>query len=79
MAKMKMLRLNLGQLLLWVGLLASVILIATMVGDFNKSRHLLNNLHIPILIAVIFLALADHVLRYWRWELLLKKVALKEA
>ena len=66
------------QLLGGIGLLAVLAFIITIIGDLNKTSHLLKNLHLTSALGVIVLALLDHFLRVWRWELLLKRVSVKE-
>ena len=66
------------QLLGAIGLLVVLAFIITIIGDLNKTSHLLKNLHLTSVLAVIILGLVDHFVRVWRWELLLKRVSEKE-
>jgi uncharacterized protein (TIRG00374 family) len=55
-----------------IGALASVIAIIAIVGDIRETGHLLARARRVHLVWVFLLALADHIVRYWRWEVLLK-------
>ena len=66
------------QLLGGIGLLAVLAFMITIIGDLNKTSHLLKNIHITSVLAVIILGLVDHFVRVWRWEILLKRVSEKE-
>ena len=55
-----------------IGALASVIAIIAIVGDIREAGHLLARARRVHLVWVVLLALADHIVRYWRWEVLLK-------
>lgn len=65
---------RLGALLTAIGLLAAVLVLATVVGDSSELKNLLRGLHWSSLIILVSLAILDHALRYWRWGLLLRRV-----
>ncbi|MBI2855959.1 MAG: flippase-like domain-containing protein [Chloroflexi bacterium] len=57
-----------------VGILVSLLLVVTMVGEVGNARHLLGELHWQSLVWLFPLALADHSLRFLRWHVLMKRV-----
>ncbi len=64
-----------GGLLAGIGILASILVVTAVLGDLPELGNLLSSLHWPSLILLILLAVVNHGLRYWRWEILLKRVA----
>ena len=64
-----------GALLAGIGILASILVVTAVLGDFPELGNLLGSLHWPSLILLLLLAVVNHGLRYWRWEILLKRVA----
>ena len=64
-----------GALLAGIGILTSILIITVVVGDLREIGGLLGGLHWPSLAMLALLAVVNHGLRYWRWELLLKRVA----
>ena len=64
-----------GTLLAGLGILVSVVVVAALVGDLSEFGHLWAELSWPIIICLLLLALVNHGLRYFRWQLLLKRVA----
>jgi len=66
---------RLGALMAGVGILTSILVVTVVVGDLPELRDLLAAIHWSSLIFLILLAVVNHGLRYWRWEILLKRVA----
>ncbi|MFC1977023.1 lysylphosphatidylglycerol synthase transmembrane domain-containing protein [Chloroflexota bacterium] len=66
---------RLGALLAAIGILAAILIITAVVGDAKEFNDLLGRLHWSSLIILLSLAIVNHALRYWRWELLLRRVA----
>ncbi len=64
-----------GALLAGVGILTSILAVILVVGDLREIRILWDELRWHSLVWVVPLAVANHGLRYWRWEILLKLVA----
>ena len=58
-----------------VGVLASLLVAAAMLGDLRRSWDLLGVLRWGFLACLVPLAILDHGLRYLRWEVLLSRVA----
>ena len=63
-----------GPLAMGAGVLISLLVVSTMVGDFRGIPHLAHGFYWPALAWMGLLALLDHGLRYWRWEKLLQRV-----
>jgi uncharacterized protein (TIRG00374 family) len=66
---------RIGGLLAGAGLIASILVVIIIVGDFNEMHILWDDFQWQYLIWVAFLALMNHGLRYWRWDLLLRRVS----
>jgi len=66
---------RLGALLAAIGILIAILVITAVVGDLKELSDLLGMLHWSSLIILLLLGVVDHGLRYWRWELLLRRVA----
>ena len=66
---------RLSALLAAIGILTAILIITAMVGDSKELNELLGRLHWSSLIILLSLAVINHALRYWRWELLLRRVA----
>lgn len=64
-----------GGLLAGVGILISIIVVVMVVGDLRELRSLWDALRWQSLVCLVLLAIVNHGLRYWRWELLLKQVS----
>lgn len=64
-----------GTLLMGIGICISIVLITTMAGDLQAMRDAWIGIHWPSLGLIGILALVNHGLRYWRWEILLKQIA----
>lgn len=64
-----------GALLAGIGILASILIVTAVVGDFREFRDLWGALRWQSLACLVLLAVVNHGLRYWRWETLLKRVA----
>jgi uncharacterized protein (TIRG00374 family) len=69
---------RLGSLLSAIGILAAVLIIISVTGDQIKLPNLLDKLHWSSLFILIPLGIANHFLRFWRWELLLARVSTKK-
>ena len=65
---------RLGALLAAIGILTAILIITAAVGDSKELNDLLGRLHWSSLIILVSLAVLNHALRYWRWELLLKRI-----
>ena len=64
-----------GALLAGGGIIVSIVVITAVVGDLQEIRCLWDMLRWHYLIWLLALAILDHGLRYWRWEILLRRVA----
>ena len=64
-----------GALFAALGLLISVIAVTFLIGDLHKVRVIWDELRWWNLLWVALLAVANHFVRYWRWNILLKRVA----
>ncbi len=64
-----------GTLLAGIGICVSIVLVIAIVGDMQEIRGLWDSFRWESLILIGFLAVANQGLRYWRWEILLKKAA----
>jgi len=69
---------RLGALLAAIGILTAILITSAILGDPKEFDDLLGRLHWSSLIILISLSIVNHVLRYWRWELLLRRVASSE-
>ena len=66
---------RIGALLAGVGILTSILAVTVVVGDLREIRMLWDGLRWQSFICLLLLALVNHGLRYWRWEILLKRVS----
>jgi len=66
---------RLGSLLIAIGILSAVLIIISVTGDQIELTNLLSELHWSSLFILIPLGIANHLLRFWRWELLLRRVS----
>ena len=66
---------RIGALLVSVGLIISIVMVTLLVFDLRQIQIIWRGLRWHILLCLIPLALVNHAVRYWRWELLLKKVS----
>ena len=64
-----------GALLTAIGILVAILMVVAVVTDTKEINDLLGRLHWSSLIILLSLAIINHALRYWRWELLLRRVA----
>ncbi len=64
-----------GNLLAGIGISVSLLLILAIASDFHEMRNVWATIKWQYLVLIAMLAVADHGLRYWRWKLLLKRVA----
>ncbi len=64
-----------GTLLAGVGICISIVLVTAMAGDLQVMRDAWTGIHWPSLVLIGILAIMNHGLRYWRWEILLKRAA----
>ena len=62
-------------LIVGLGSLILVLVAVGLAGDMGRSRHLLGSLRWELVIGVVLLAFLNYALRYWRWEVLLRRVA----
>ncbi len=69
---------RLSSLLAAIGILTAILVITAAVGDSKEFSNLLGRLHWSSLSIMMSLAIVDHALRYWRWELLLRRVASRD-
>lgn len=65
-------------LLAGVGVLASLLVAAAMMGDLRRSGDLVGALRWSWLSWLIPLAVVNHAVRYWRWETLLRQIASRD-
>ncbi|MCP4613255.1 MAG: flippase-like domain-containing protein [Planctomycetes bacterium] len=64
-----------GTLLAGIGICMSIVLVIAIVGDMQEISGFWGAFRWESLILIGLLAVANQGLRYWRWEILLKKVA----
>jgi len=69
---------RLGALLTAIGILSAILIVVAVAGESEELGSILGRLHWSSLIILVSLAAVDHALRYWRWELLLRRVASSE-
>lgn len=64
-----------GSVFVYLSVLISLALLGFLARDISKSRALLDDLRLMPVLGLAGLAVLDHGLRYWRWEVLLRRVA----
>ena len=64
---------RLGALLTAIGLLSAILIVIAIVGESGELGDILGGIHWSSLIILVLLAIVNHALRYWRWELLLRR------
>ena len=62
-------------LLAGAGILASVVVLSALLGDLRQTDVLLRDVKPWWLVGVLALAVVDHGVRFWRWDLLLRRVS----
>ena len=67
-----------GALLAALGLLISIITVTFVIGDLHRVRVIWDELRWWNLLWVVLLAAANHFVRYWRWNILLKRVTSRD-
>ncbi len=58
-----------------IGFLVSVVMIVLLIGDFRELRNAWYDLNWQYAVWLAPLAVVNHAIRYWRWEILLKYVS----
>jgi len=66
---------RIGALLAAIGIIIAILAIASIFWDTDELTGLLGRLNWLSLIILLLLAVVDHGLRYWRWELLLRRIS----
>ena len=66
---------RLGTLLTTIGIVIAILITTAVFGDLRRLYDLLDALQWSNIVILVLLAVVNHGLRYWRWELLLKRVA----
>lgn len=61
-----------GALIAATGLLVSIVAIVLLVGDIEEFQNSWNDIQWQYLIWLAPLAILNHAVRYWRWEILIK-------
>jgi len=65
---------RIGALLAGAGVLTCILAVIIVVGDLREIRIIWDELRWQLLIWILPLAVLNHGLRYWRWEILLRHV-----